>query len=263
MSTEALRLLWRTVGFVALPALLVAVWWLSTRDSTDFYWPPLQEILGLFPETWLHGRMTEEVIPSLLRLLLGYGSAVVAGVTCGIVIASHRRLGMALEPVLAFARALPPPVLIPIITLFFGIGDSMKVAVIGFGCVWPILLNTIAGVRSIDEVQQETFASYRMSGWVRLRELVLPAASPRIFAGARQALSIGVILMVISEMFSARNGIGFVILQFQRGFAVPEMWTGILLLGLIGIALALVFRFVESRLLHWYEGMRRAERGTS
>jgi ABC-type nitrate/sulfonate/bicarbonate transport system permease component len=77
----------------------------------------------------------------------------------------------------------------------------------------------------------------------------------------RQALAIGIILMVISEMFAASSGLGFTIVQFQRGFAIPEMWSGILLLGLLGVVLSLVFRLFENRVLAWYYGLRRAQRG--
>src|SRR5690606_29903146 len=84
----------------------------------------------------------------------------------------------------------------------------------------------------------------------------------QIFAGLRQALSIGVILMVISEMFAASNGLGFAVVQFQRGFAIPEMWSGILLLGLLGVLLALAFRVVERRALAWYHGLRRSRRAS-
>ena len=86
------------------------------------------------------------------------------------------------------------------------------------------------------------------------------SASPQIVTGARQALSIGIILMVISEMFAASNGLGFTIVQFQRGFQIPEMWSGVLLLGLIGVLLSLLFRLVERRVLAWYHGVRAAER---
>ena len=89
---------------------------------------------------------------------------------------------------------------------------------------------------------------------------MLRAASPQIAAGARQALSVGVILMVISEMFAANNGLGFTIVQFQRSFAIPEMWSGILLLGLVGVGLSLLFRLVERRVLAWYRGQRDIER---
>ena len=90
--------------------------------------------------------------------------------------------------------------------------------------------------------------------------VVLRSASPQIFAGLRQALSIGIILMVISEMFAASNGLGFTIVQFQRSFAIPDMWTGILVLGLLGFLLSVVFRLVERRVLGWYHGLRASAR---
>ena len=157
-------------------------------------------------------------------------------------------------------RAIPPPVLIPVIMLFAGIGDTMKVTVIASGCVWPILLNTVEGVRAVDPVMLETARTYGISGPSRLRHLVLRSASPQIFAGLRQALSIGIILMVISEMFAASNGIGFTVVQFQRSFAVPDMWTGIIVLGLLGCLLSVVFQLVERRVLAWYHGLRAAAR---
>lgn len=144
--------------------------------------------------------------------------------------------------------------------LFAGIGDTMKIVVIASGCVWPILLNTVEGVRAVDSVMLETARSYGVTGAARLRHLVLRSASPQIFAGLRQALSIGIILMVISEMFAADNGIGFTVVQFQRSFAIPDMWTGILVLGLLGFLLSVVFRLVERRVLGWYHGLRATTR---
>jgi ABC-type nitrate/sulfonate/bicarbonate transport system permease component len=136
----------------------------------------------------------------------------------------------------------------------------MKVVVIAAGCVWPVLLNTVEGVRAVDPVMAETARSYRITGVARIRDLVLRSASPQIFAGLRQALSIGIILMVISEMFAASNGLGFTIVQFQRGFAIPDMWTGILVLGLLGFVLSVLFHLVERRVLGWYHGLRASTR---
>ena len=119
------------------------------------------------------------------------------------------------------------------------------------------------GVRGRDELLGDTCRAYGIRGPARLRHLVLRSASPQIVTGMRQALSIGIILMVISEMFAASSGLGVTIVQFQRGFAIPEMWSGILLLGLLGVALSLAFRVFEHRVLFWYYGLRRAERGPS
>jgi ABC-type nitrate/sulfonate/bicarbonate transport system permease component len=136
----------------------------------------------------------------------------------------------------------------------------MKVLVIVFGCVWPILLNTVAGVRAVDPMLTDTSHSYRITGLSRVRYLVLRSASPQIMTGMRQGLSIAIILMVISEMFAASNGLGFTVVQFQRTFAVPEMWTGIIVLGLLGVSLSLAFQVAERRVLRWYFGLRQAHR---
>ena len=122
---------------------------------------------------------------------------------------------------LEFFRAIPPPVLVPVLMLAVGIGDAMKIAVIISGCVWPILLNTIEGVRAIDEVLTDTCRTLPHHGLGRIRYLVLPRGDPQIMAGVRQALSIALILMVISEMFAAPRGLGYTIVQFQRSLRDP------------------------------------------
>jgi ABC-type nitrate/sulfonate/bicarbonate transport system permease component len=244
-----------------LPLALLALWWVASADSQSFYLPPLREILGVFAGVWLGPRLVEDVLPSLARLLAGFALATVLGVALGVVVGSSRRLRAACEPVLEFLRAIPPPVLVPIFILVAGIGTTMKVLVIVSGCIWPILLNTVEGVRARDEVLEDTCRVYGIAGLARLRHLVLRAASPQIVTGMRQAPSIGIILMVISEMFAASSGLGFTIIQFQRGFAIPEMWSGILLLGLLGVALSLLFRVFEHQVLSWYHGLRRTQRG--
>ncbi|MFI5914398.1 ABC transporter permease [Dactylosporangium sp. NPDC051541] len=247
---------------LALPVVLVAVWWFASAGSTDFFWPPLRSILEAFPETWFaKDPVLHDVLPSLVRLLVGYTLALLFGIALGAAIGSSPTLRALAEPTLEFFRALPPPVLIPVIALFAGFtGWTPKLVTIALGCLWPILLNTVEGVSSVDEVLRDTARSYRLGRLATLRHVILRAASPRIATGARQALSIGVILMVISELFGANRGLGAAIVQFQRGFAIPQMWTGIILLGLIGVALSALFRLVENKTLRWYRGQRQAER---
>jgi ABC-type nitrate/sulfonate/bicarbonate transport system permease component len=245
----------------AVPLALLAVWWVASARSTSYYLPPLSKILATFDDVWFGDRFLADVVPSVLRLLAGFALALLLGVGLGVLIGSSRMVRAFCEPVLEFLRAIPPPVLVPVLLLFAGIGDTMKVLVIVSGCVWPILLNTVEGVRAVDEVLSETCRCYRVRGRARLTTLVLRSASPQIMTGVRQALSIGIILMVISEMFAASNGLGFTIIQFQRSFNVTEMWTGILLLGILGFVLSLVVRAADRRVLHWYHGQRRAHPG--
>ena len=123
-------------------------------------------------------------------------------------------------------------------------------------CVWPVLLNTIDGVTGDRPDDARDRAVVRDQGRDRLQRIILPAASPQIFAGMRTSLSLALILMVISEMVASTNGIGFFVLQSQRSFAIPEMWSGILLLGLLGYVLNVAFVLIERRVLAWHRGAR-------
>jgi ABC-type nitrate/sulfonate/bicarbonate transport system permease component len=245
---------------LGLPAVLFAIWWFASAGSTNFYIPALSTILDVFDDTWFGERMVTDVLPSLGRLGLGYAIALLIGVALGTAIGLNWTLRALLEPLLEFLRAIPPPVLVPILILLAGIGGGMKVLVIVSGCVWPVLLNAVEGVRAIDGVLSDTCRSYRIGGRFRLWHLVLRSASPQIVTGARQALSIGIILMVISEMRAASSGLGFSIVQFQRGFEIPEMWSGVILLGLLGVLLSVLFRLAERQVLGWYHGLRATER---
>ncbi|GAA3667731.1 ABC transporter permease [Arthrobacter ginkgonis] len=244
---------------LGLPALLVLIWWASTLGAKSFFVPTPGTLATTFAETWFGERIFSDVAPSILRLLVGVSAAIIVGILAGLLIGSAKWLRALTEPVLEFFRAVPPPVLVPVLMLLMGISDSMKVVVIISGCIWPVLLNTVEGVRAIDGVLSDSAQTYGISGWARVRYLVLPSAGPQILAGVRQCLSIGLILMVISEMFASSSGLGFTIVQFQRSFAVPEMWSGIVILGLIGVALSFIFQFTERRILRWYHGLREVE----
>lgn len=247
---------------LALPVVLLATWWVISYDSTNVYFPSLQRILQAFPATWLDGgwesRLVVDGFASVWRLLTGFVVATIVAVGLGTLIGLLPRVRAFCEPTLELFRAIPAPVLVPVIGLFAGIGDTMKIIVVLLGCLWPILLNTVEGVRAVDSVMIDTAKSYRLSPLRRIVKLILPASSPQILAGMRQGLSVGIILMVISEMFAATNGLGFSVVQFQRNFALPQMWTGIIVLGLLGLAASVLFQIFESHSLRWYTGMRRA-----
>lgn len=254
----------RTVGRVALalglPVVLLVTWWLASAGSQSFYEPPLSRIVAAFPHTWTWARIRGDVAPSVIRLFIGYGLALLLGAAVGVAVGASRWLRSLTEPILEFLRAIPPPVLVPILILISGLGDRTKVLVITVGGIWPILLNTVEGVRGVDEVLADTCRSYRIRGWLRLRTLLLRAASPQIIVGARQALSISIIMMVIGELLGTTNGLGYTVIEFQRGFQIPEMWSGVFVLGLLGVVLTAIFGLVERRVLRWYRAVRAVER---
>jgi ABC-type nitrate/sulfonate/bicarbonate transport system permease component len=241
---------------IAVPLALLGVWALVSADSQTYYFPPLTDILQTFRDTWLFERVGSDVVPSLLRLGLGYGIACVLAVALGLALGLSRTLRRALDPVVQFLRSVPPPALLPFGILVLGVGTSMKVFIIAFVCLWPVLLNTIDGVAGVDPTLRETADVYGVGRRDRVLRVILPAAAPQIFAGMRTSLSLALILMVISEMVASTNGIGYFVLQSQRSFAIPEMWSGILLLGILGYVLNAVFLIVERRVLRWHRGAR-------
>ncbi|GAA2337713.1 ABC transporter permease [Dactylosporangium salmoneum] len=250
----------RVLAAVALPAVLLVTWWFASAGSQDFYQPPLETILRVFPDTWTPARLRGDVLPSLIRLFAGYFLAVGLGIALGVAVGAGRTLRRLAEPPLEFLRAIPPPVLVPVLILVSGFSDRTKILVIVLGAVWPVLLNTVEGVRAADEVLADTCRTYRVRGWLRLRAFVLPSASPQIVVGARQALSISIIMMVIGELLGTTNGLGYTVIEFQRGFQIPQMWSGVFVLGLLGVALSALFGLAERRVLSWYHAARAAER---
>lgn len=241
---------------LALPVVVVTTWWWWSTASDSFYFPPLIDILRTFGDTWLFEHVGSDVVPSLARLGAGYGLAAVVGVGAGIALGLSPSAHRVSAPILEFLRAIPPPALIPPGIVVLGVGNSLKVLVIALASLWPILLNTTDGVAGVQPVMIETARSYGCGPRERLRHVILPAALPQVFAGLRTSLSVAIIVMVVSEMVASTEGIGFFILRSQRSFAVPEMWSGVLLLGVLGLALNAGLTGIERRVLRWHPSQR-------
>ena len=238
-----------------LPVALFVAWWVASDSSQSLYFPSLQTIVEAFGRTWLPAGITEHVLPSLGNLAAGFAIASALGVGLGLVLGLVRRLGAALSPILEFMRAVPAVALLPLGLLLLGIGSSMKIALIAYAAFWPILLTTVDGVRGIDATVQDVARSYRVPLRLRLTSVVLPGAAPQIMTGMRTSLSIGITVIVFSEMAGSTEGIGYAILQAQRGFRIAEMWAGMLALGIIGYLLNIAFRGLEHRVLRWNRAM--------
>src|SRR5688572_161076 len=219
--------------------------------------PPPSRISKIFSELVVSGQIPWQILASMKRAAAGYFLAAAVFIPLGILMGLSQRIYRLLEVVVEMLRPVPPPVVIPVALLFFGLEDEMKIFVIFFSCAWPILLNTIDGVRNIDWVLLNTAKTFRLSRVQTIRRIILPAASPQIMTGLRVSLPIMLILVVISEMVGSTDGIGYFILDAQRRFRVAQMYAGMLTLAILGYALNQLFNLVHRRLLSWHWGMMR------
>ena len=242
----------RVVTVLWLPVLLLVIWWIATATSNSPFFPPLSNILVETWNQWVVFGAWTDAVSSLRNLLIGYLVGTVIGIVGGSLLWRLRYLRTAVNPLIYFLYVLPSPALLPAMIAIFGIGELRQIGLIALGSIWPTLLNTLDGMRGIDTVKFDTAKVLRLSGWRTYFTLVLPGAAPQIAAGLRASLTVGIILMVVSEMVAARSGIGYFILQSQAEFAITKMWTGIVVLALIGTLLNFLFVLVERIVLRWY-----------
>ena len=245
-------------GLFFLLALMIA-WELSAQAElfNALIIPPLSRIGRTFAELLWSGQIPLQILASLKRAAAGYLLAAAVFIPLGIFMGLFDRVQRALEVVVEMLRPIPPPVIIPVAMLFFGLEDEMKIFVIFFSCAWPILLNTVDGVRNIDRILLNTARTFGLRRRKIIWQVILPASSPQIITGLRVSLPITLILVVISEMVGSTDGIGYFILDSQRRFRVAQMYAGMLALAVVGYALNQLFNLLHRSLLAWHWGMTR------
>ena len=251
----------RWLGVLFIVALL-ALWEIaSTLEWVQpLSLPRMSHVLAALWGLILSGELVRELLSSLWRMFAGYFIGIALGVLVGLLMGSFRPLYNLLEPITEVLRPIPSPAYVPIAILFLGIDDEMKIFMIAFSAFFPVLLNTYSGVRSVDPVQLQTASTFGVKRSKLLWQIVLPSAAPFIFTGMRVSLAVALIVMVISEMVAASNGIGYFILAAQRGFKIREMFAGVVTLALVGYGLNRLFVAIENRVLAWHHGVTQQQR---
>lgn len=248
-----------------LTLLLLGVWEVAARQVHSLFVPPVSQILTTFAHEWfspdprtlfLSDLFRANVFPSLERFAAGYVCAGVVGIGVGIVLGVWWPAGAFFRPLMRFGMSVPATALITIAIAIFGIESTMNVFLIGIGSLWPVLINTYDGVRSIDRTAVLTARSLQLSRWRFFRSVWLPGASPSIAAGLRVSLGIALVLMVASELYAATDGIGYTLVVHQRTFKMAEVWSDTFLVALIGVIANVVFSLVERSVLRWRTGQR-------
>jgi ABC-type nitrate/sulfonate/bicarbonate transport system permease component len=242
---------WLTFGLVLL------LWELGARTAPtlQLYFPPFTQVLKALGESALSGPMAQHLTITVARFLQGYLLAAAIGVLLGILLGYFRFLHSLLEMVIEFLRPMPSVAIIPVAVLMLGIGDSMIIAVTVYASVWPVLINTIDGVRHIEGILIQTGRTFGLRRWRLLRQVILPAASPYVVTGLRIGLSIALILVTTAEMIAGSKGMGFFILDEERSMHSRNMYAGVIVVAALGYALNRLFLLLEAKMMKWRHGM--------
>jgi ABC-type nitrate/sulfonate/bicarbonate transport system permease component len=257
----------KRAGLVAfefvVPVGILVLWWFLSSGSKQVFWPPLSEILQRFQQDWFFDAVPKFLLPTLRRLATGFLIAMTLGIGLGLLLGSVRTARDALMPALDYLRSIPGAAMLVPAILLLGAGDVSKVALVVFVCVWPILLNTVDGVRGMDSSLHDLASVYQLSWRRRLVSVILPAASPQIFAGLRVALARALLSLLVFEMYLSTDGLGQFIQRAQMQLDMRNMWTGVFVLMIVSYLVNLVFVTVEGRVLYWHRGSKASAFGGS
>jgi ABC-type nitrate/sulfonate/bicarbonate transport system permease component len=236
------------------PLAVLLIWELGSRSGMvdALIVPPPSAALADLVKLTLSGELQRALWASLSRILFGFAFAVTVGIVLGALMARVRLLDLILDPLVELLRPISPLAVFPLAILWFGIGDASKIFVIALAASFPVILNTYAGVRSIDPNFFRASQSLGADPIEIFTTIVLPGSLPQIFTGVRLAWGISLIVIIAAEMVGATVGIGYMVLEAQQTFRTERVFAGIIVIGLLGFLTDLGFRRLRKILLPWY-----------
>jgi len=235
---------------VVLALVIWEAFWSAGKISPLFFTGP-SSVVKRFGEEWTEGRLKSDMAYSGTNFVIGLGLAVTSGVVCGVIIGWYRRLAMVFEPFLTALYATPRVALIPLILIWFGIGMWSKVFIVFINAFFPVLINTIGGVKAIDADLLRAARAFRASDWQIFTTVVLPGAVPFILTGVRQAVALGLIGVVVGEMFGGSEGIGYMVNYGGQPFQTDAVFLGVVIIAVAGIVLTWLAERLERHFSRW------------
>jgi sulfonate transport system permease protein len=248
----AVSLAWKLASLAAALAL-VLIWFgvSSLHVISPAFLPSPERAFDALVRGFASGILAGRLLGTLGRMFYGWFLASLLGVVLGSLIGISERARVYLVPSLEMLRPLPASAVIPLMIAFFGFTDTMVLAAIGFGALWPTLLATVHGFVSLDPTLREFARTLAMRRPTFIRKVALPNAMPDIIAGMRISLVVALALTTVGEMMTSRDGLGYWILNAARTFRSADLFAGVILFAAIGYVSGQVLLFAERRLLAW------------
>jgi NitT/TauT family transport system permease protein len=234
-------------------AITIGIWqalWSAGKISPLFLSGP-SAIAKQFVNTLQHGTLLEDMAYSGRNFALGFGLALIAGVVLGVIIGWYRRVRLLLDPFLNALYATPRIAMVPMIIIWFGIGMWSKVFIVFISAFFPILVNTVGGIRTMDNDLLRAARSFCASDWQIFKTLAIPGSVPFILTGVRQGVAIGLIGVVVGEMFGGSQGIGFMVAYGGQTFQTDTLFVGVIIVAFAGILLTALAEKLERHFSRW------------
>jgi NitT/TauT family transport system permease protein len=238
---------------VALVLVVLAAWEGVSRSGlwNPLLFPPLEKVFREFYLFFTRPEQLMEAWVSLQRGLAGFALAAVAGITLGMMMGRSKWAAALLDPLFSGTYAVPKLALFPIFIFVFGIGSLSKVALVFLECLYPIVIVTSQGARGVSKVLLWSAANMGASTGTALRRVVIPASAPFIFAGLRIALPISMIVVIITEMVSSADGLGYLVIYSLSSLRTDRMLAVVIVIALLGWALDRALVMLRDRLVYW------------
>lgn len=232
-------------------AVILALWEIGGRQISPYLFAPPSAIIAAAGQVIGSGELWKYLQGSLKVFLIGTTLGTLVGVLAGIAMARVRLLDLSLEPLVIALYSTPMVALIPLLVLWLGFGDSAKAAVIFLFTLFPVLLNTYQGVKSVDPKLLEVARSYRSSERALWLDVILPSSLPFMVAGVRLAIGRGLVGMVVADLYTAVSGVGYLIVRYAQNLQIDRLFVPVVVLSLMGVTLVQGLRWLETRVAPW------------
>jgi NitT/TauT family transport system permease protein len=238
-----------------LGAGLLAAWEVFPRLGwlDPLFIPPLGRVLETIVEQWRFGALAHHTLLSAGRVLGGFAIALVVGPLLGLALGGwFARLREALEPLFGLFAQANPVVLFHVVLLFFGIGESAKVFLIAWLCVWPITFSAMAGVRQVERDLLRVARAFGLSRFDLFFRVAIPYSLPSLFTGIRLAAGYAFVMLIAAEMMGASSGLGWLVVQYQQSYHPARIFAAAAMISALAFASDRGLKAIETRLLRWH-----------
>jgi ABC-type nitrate/sulfonate/bicarbonate transport system permease component len=248
-------------GFIFI-LFVLCIWEAFARLVPAYapYFPPVSTIVGRLPVLLTTAEFLGHIAASLTRVLFGYAIGVTVGLALGALAGMSRLAYDLMEPVIELLRPLPSVVLLPLVILLVGIDDGMNITMIAYATIWPVFINTLEGVRSVDPVLENTGRVFGLQKLELVGKVMVPSALPYIVSGLRIALGFAVVVVISSEMVASSRGLGFFLIDSSLSVRTADTYAALLVIALIGYGVNEAFLALERMAMAWHQGFTYKER---